>query len=318
MKIIDIPQKHSIEAYKSAIEKQVDYFSKIDGVKSIYQIGGVSTPGISDIDLIIVFKDDFSFKQNPRIVNNQTANYLFTHSLYGISESDFSDSIKYTFFHNHILLYGEHIELINNLSQSDQLLLKQQIALEFLVKMYVNLGVQNSYKIIKLRSIFLHIKALKYDFEFLNIQPKPLLELVDLGVTFRNSWFDGKVNENDIKTWFKHLFEVYETFLETLLYDFKFYSTNETFKVGPNINMSTSNAVGYTKKGIVFPDMFNLFDKKHVKLLNRFNSFYFSVNAHSDVPLVIQDYFKYAEKTNQYNKLYLPYFMPLTSSLKMY
>lgn len=318
MKIIDIPQKHSKEDYKEAVDKHVAYFSKLKNVKSIYQIGGVSTPGVSDIDLIIVFKNESYFKKNPRIVNNTTANYLFTHSLYGVSENDFNNSLKYTFFHNHVLLYGKTLDLNNYQSNTDQLLLKKQIALEFLVKMYVNLGVQKSYKTIKLRSIFLHVKALLYDFDFLNIYPEPVVSLVNQGIEYRNSWFEKNISDNDIELWFKAFYNAYEIFLEDVLNDHKFFASESAFKISPNINIAKSDIVRYKRKGIVFPDILSLMKKKHVKLLNKMNNFHFEIPMDSDAPNIIIKYFDYAKKVNNYNKLYLPNFMPLTSSLKMY
>ena len=35
MKIIDFPKRHYKADYKEAIDKQVEYFSKVNGVKSI-------------------------------------------------------------------------------------------------------------------------------------------------------------------------------------------------------------------------------------------------------------------------------------------
>ena len=317
MKIIDIPIKYNDVHYRDAINKQVKYFSKIKNVKNVYQIGGVSTPGISDIDLILVFKDGSSFNKNPRIINNEIANYLFTHNLYGVQECDFRDSLKYTFFHNHKLLHGNELQLNNDLTHQDQKILKTQIAIEFLIKMYINLTVQKSYKIIKLRSLFLHVKALIYDFEFLDINPEPLKTLVYQGINYRNSWFDGNVTPNDIKQWFNTFFIEFESFLNTLLKDYNFYSSENNFKVGPNITIRDFDKVEYNKIGIVFPDIFNL-NKKHVKLLNRFNYFDFKANMNLKVPEIIEEYFNYVERINCYNNLYLPHFMPLTSSLRMY
>ena len=48
MKLIDIPTKYNEDAYHIAIDNQVQALSKVEGVVSIYQIGGLSTPGISD------------------------------------------------------------------------------------------------------------------------------------------------------------------------------------------------------------------------------------------------------------------------------
>ena len=99
MKIIDYPKSHSVEDYNSAIDIHVQEFSQVEGVLAVYQIGGVSTPGISDIDLVVVFEDQYKYQKNPRLVNSNTGNYLFTHGLYGTSFSHFKESLNFTFFH---------------------------------------------------------------------------------------------------------------------------------------------------------------------------------------------------------------------------
>ncbi|WP_425077405.1 hypothetical protein [Psychroserpens sp. S379A] len=318
MKIINIPKKYALEDYNKAINKQVECLSEIDEVKSIYQIGGVSTPGISDIDLVVVFEDHYNFNLNPRSNNSDTANYLFTHGLYGASEKYFNEGLKFTFFHNYKLLHGENLDLNNTTKIADQVILKKQIALEFLFKMYVNLMIQKSYKTINLRSLFLHIKALPYDFEFLNIQPKELIVLVNQGVSLRNNWLDGTVSKNDIIHWFRQFYDEFESFLINLFKEYTMYASALQFKIAPNVEICNANNLGFSKKGFVFPDLFNMLDKKYFKALNKFNDFIIDVPLKTDAPSIVKDYFSYADEVGNYNKLHLPHFMTLTSSLKVY
>lgn len=318
MKIIDYPKAHTIEDYKSAIDSHVQEFSKVDGVIAVYQIGGVSTPGISDIDLVVVFEDQYKYDKNPRLINSSTGNYLFTHGLYGASLSHFKESLKFTFFHNHKLLYGETFELKNPIKDSDQTVLKEQIALEFLIKMYINLIVQKSYRTIKLRSLFLHIKALPYDFEFLNIKPNEILKLIEEGIYLRNNWFTGKISNKDIEIWFKKFFKEYELFLLDLFGEYNLFASSLKFKIAPNIIICNAQNFGYNRKGLVFPNMFNILDKKYFKALNKLNDFKIDVPLRVDAPELINDYLNYANKVSLYNKEFLPYFMIMTSSLKVY
>ncbi|WP_456439459.1 hypothetical protein [Psychroserpens sp.] len=318
MKIIDIPKEYALEDYNNAMNRQVECFAKIDEVKSVYQIGGVSTPGISDIDLVVVFEDDYNFNSNPRSNNSDIGNYLFTHGLYGASEKHFQKSLKYTFFHNFRLLHGENLELTNITSESDQLILKEQIALEFLFKMYVNLVVQKSYNTIKLRSLFLHIKALPYDFEFLNIHPEEIIKLVNQGVDLRNNWFSGKVSKKDVVLWFKEFFTAYEIFLKDLFENFRMNTAFLKFNIAPNIEICNADALGFKRKGFVFPDPFNFLDTRYFKALNRLNDFKINVPISIESPEIIKAYFDYADEAGDYNNESLPHFMTLTSSLKVY
>lgn len=318
MKLIDIPKKYNENVYHDVIDNQVENLSKVEGVISIYQIGGLSTPGISDIDLVVVFKDGVQYYKNPRVFNSDIGNYLFTHGLYGAPESQFQDCLKYTFFHNFRLLYGKDINLDNTTNPKNQQILKEQIALEFLFKMYINLAVQKSYKTIKLRSLFLHIKALPYDFEFLNINPVEVLDLVHEGIRLRNDWLEGGVSKQDVVKWFRLFFKTYESFLVDLFKDKSLCAPLLNFKIAPNINISNSEKLSFSKKGFVFPDAFNILDKKYFKALNKFNTFNFNVPLNLDAPDIVNSYFNYANEVGKYNKAHLPHFMTLTSSLKVY
>ena len=51
--------------------------SDIPGLKSIYQIGSISTPGISDIDLVSIFGDGEQVLANPRsAISLQALNFF--------------------------------------------------------------------------------------------------------------------------------------------------------------------------------------------------------------------------------------------------
>jgi hypothetical protein len=51
------PKKVGNEYYKNVREEIAEYFSKITEVVSVYEYGSVKAPGISDLDLILVFND---------------------------------------------------------------------------------------------------------------------------------------------------------------------------------------------------------------------------------------------------------------------
>ena len=111
MKIIDYPILKSESMYDAALHKKVDLLKTISGVSSIYQIGSVTTPGISDIDLLVIFKDNFYFFEDMMKDNNEIEKYLFTHKSYGINIHNFKQSTKFTFFHNYKILYGKEYDL---------------------------------------------------------------------------------------------------------------------------------------------------------------------------------------------------------------
>lgn len=316
MKIIDLPIHHNLNDYKKAIDQQLYELSKLSNVVSVYQIGSVSTPGISDIDLLVVFQNNSQCAYNPK--GGSANNYLYTHTLYGCSEQDFLDSFNYTFFHNHKLLYGKEFEIVNRLAEEDQKILKEQIALEFLVKMYINLVLQKAYNTIKLRALFLHIKALIYDFEFLNIKPEQLIALVNEGVSYRNNWFNSATDNGVLKTWFEKFYHELATSLKPILQDNTLYFPLENFHIAPNIEVCKGEHLQFNRSGLWFPDIFGILGKRYFNVLNRFNNFKITIPLVSEYPTIVKEYFDYVDKSSANNAKNFPHFMPLTSSLKVY
>jgi MoaA/NifB/PqqE/SkfB family radical SAM enzyme len=57
--LTDFPQKFEMDFYDSVKKKYVDTIVQCGGIQSIYQMGTVSVPGLSDMDFIIVINDKF-------------------------------------------------------------------------------------------------------------------------------------------------------------------------------------------------------------------------------------------------------------------
>jgi hypothetical protein len=76
------PQVFSLKDYVDIRDKYVDQVFKLPGVKSIYQMGSITAPGISDIDLIVVLNDDVEGVEN-RLYSTkplgEKGRYIFMH-----------------------------------------------------------------------------------------------------------------------------------------------------------------------------------------------------------------------------------------------
>ena len=98
--------------YALAINCFLEYLSKFDTIESIYQIGSIGVPGLSDIDLLIIFKDihrDISYRYSIKTLP-QNMQYIFSHDGWFIDRQIFMD-IPYWFPYfdlNHI--YGTKME----------------------------------------------------------------------------------------------------------------------------------------------------------------------------------------------------------------
>lgn len=318
MKVVDYPKLFQSSDYDTAICRQVDALSAHQEVIAVYQIGGVSTPGISDIDLVVITEDDRNFHINPSEFNDSVGRYLFTHRLLGASRKIFNQAQDFTFFHNYRHLYGERPIVDSALSDDQKTLVKRQLALQFLLKMFVNVSVQKRFEIIKLRSLFLNIKALPYDFDFLGILDHPLLDLIYEGIDLRARWFDGVISEKAVIHWFSAFERDFSAFIEGLFQDYKLYTDSRAFKIAPNISVTSRKTVKVTSRGVVVRNWLQIPEAKHIKILNRLNQFEFSVPMISaDEDSLMKSFLEYNRSAVEYTSKYLPNFLPLTSSLDM-
>ena len=115
MFIIDRPKFIPEKDYSIAIKKIVNKLASSPGIHSIYQLGSITHPGISDIDLLVIFEDDYTYTENPLSNLTKIEKYLFIHSLFGMSKSHFLESYfqKIFFYQFPIFQFG----LDNLLSQ---------------------------------------------------------------------------------------------------------------------------------------------------------------------------------------------------------
>ncbi|MBL0340962.1 MAG: hypothetical protein IPP71_08555 [Bacteroidetes bacterium] len=155
----DFPTYFSVQEYDAAITKMVDILSGNKDILSIFQVGGVSSPGISDIDFYVIFKNECQFLHNPVANLTFPANYFFSHRLFGTCEKFAVDFEKYTFFRSYKLLAGQNINMLNyDLNESDIQILQHQIALEYLIKAWLNISISLIYKEVKVRDLLLHAR----------------------------------------------------------------------------------------------------------------------------------------------------------------
>jgi len=79
MKIINEPEVISLTKYYDQIEKFKNRVSLIDGVLSIYLMGSINAPGLSDVDLIVVVDDDFKSSLSGELSVDGLDSRIFLH-----------------------------------------------------------------------------------------------------------------------------------------------------------------------------------------------------------------------------------------------
>jgi len=311
-RLTDLPHAVPASSYEEALGRMTDFLRKKEGILAVYQLGGVTSPGISDLDMLVVTEDNLRFDVNPLMDLPGISRYLFIHSLYGISVANFHRANQYSFYSTFRKLEGK--ELTDQNKIPDPGILRQVIS-EYMVKMYINLVVQHAYRVIRIRDLFLHIKGFHSDLQRRGNAPATLTNLSSQCMKWRETWFEAPVNATEISSWFVEFFRELEAYLGNILRSETFYLPADTMSAGKNIRLHPAEKVRYTRRGIILP--FVVGGKKYRRMLNRLNKFevYFPFQS-SAYPENISSYLAFCKEMQTYQRTYLPHFYPLSSSLK--
>jgi len=320
IRCINMPHYVSKDRYMQSIDRIVNKIGSWGCVESIYQIGSISNPGISDIDIMVIFKDRASLTRDVRSELQPEERYLFSHWLYGVHASNFAIAQRYSFFENYRRLYGKQ-QIINIRDSSDcnVLRIKHQVAIEFILRMYMLLAIQLTYKVIKVRSLLLTAKAVGYDLYYLGIENGRVRDLVSQLNNWRSVWFCRPPEMEEIVEWTLSFFMEIEKLLRVCLADIGFYHViANRYRATRNLYVFNRQSLSYTHSGIVMPSYLAPLCSKWFRIQNRLNTFHFNVPIHN-----VEDDRVLKEKMAVENRLviegnrYLPCFLPLTSSLRL-
>ncbi|MCX6276448.1 MAG: hypothetical protein NTV09_14710 [Bacteroidetes bacterium] len=318
IRIIDFPHSIPEAAYRQALKSMTERVVRTKMAKAVYQVGGISSPGISDLDMVVVFQDNAMVEENLLAGLTKEEQYLFIHNLYGISERKFAEAEQFAFYHQYELLAGVDLRSHSRLPAPDIEELKIQIALEFMVKMHVTLFLQSSYGVLRMRDLLLHVKALQYDLDFLGVTGDKVNRHISQVLEWRNSWFKSLPAERDILAWWKAFYTDFDRLLRDKFASLPFYLPAQTsYSIAKNILLLPSeDRISSSHKGLILPKLLSLIGKKYFRLQNRLNRFQFNIPVKSDhFPDVIEKKFRFEKDIVDYNKKYLPHFLPITSSL---
>ena len=86
LSFIDYPKSIGSDFYEETKDKIVLNLTKDESILAIYQIGHVKSPGISDLDLLVIFKNSEFVSSNPRALLSNKEKYIVSHNLFGVSE----------------------------------------------------------------------------------------------------------------------------------------------------------------------------------------------------------------------------------------
>lgn len=320
MYLTDFPRFFPVSVYDLAIKRMVGKLQKQNGVVSIFQIGSINSPGISDIDMLVVFEDATECNLNPLEDLSKIERYLFSHSLYGTSEAHFQEVQRYTFFHNYNLLWGNQLPVgRSDLSCEEIRTLKAQIALEYLLQMYISITIRLTYGIFRIVGLLRHVNALRYDLQFLNVSSGKLFDLIETLISWRDNWFKNKPTTQMLKIWIDDFYKELSEFLREILNATKFYLPRwANLRIARNIMLVPSEHFGYVHKGIILPCFLGWLGRKYFNIQHRFNGFKFHVPITSQaIPGITEERLEFLKQMKDKNSIELPHFMSTTTSLNI-
>lgn len=315
----DLPVKVPVEAYDEAKKRFVAYFAGVSGLTSIYSFGSVSDPGISDIDLLLVFEDEMMCKTDFRRQMSAEDRYLFIHAPYATGKSLLFEGQRFTFFRPYHLVHGDDVFFGMNFKEADPLV-RHQVALEYLLRLYFSLQMQNAYRLLRVRSILLNAKGSFID--ILHLAPSDLQALSLNGQLrqLRTEWFAGKKPPlNDFTLWFESFFTWFTSFLEEQMRRGVMYLPQDRiYTIARNLTFSKSTSLAIDAKVTRMALLKPVLGRKYFNFLNRLSSFHVTLPFQNEnIPEPLSAYFNYNTRQRTHNRLHLPHCLPFTNSLHL-
>ena len=213
-KFYNMPQEYGLKDYKETEDYIVKRYSKIRNLIAIYTWGYVSIPGISDIDVVLVFdnREDYAlpFSKRSFYFLNAKTRYLARHPFIFIDKDSFAD-IRYVYQNTDFrLLYGNSIK-INKLSPLENYYSSIALLNDIIIRHYPrDFLIQFANRSINVRDTLLRLNSLKYTVKALESltkeKNKNWLEKLELIEDLRKNWFEENnfdvlvmLNKNAIK-----------------------------------------------------------------------------------------------------------------------
>ncbi len=317
--LIDLPIYVQQELYEINVSAVASALMNHGKVESVYRIGSVSAPGISDLDMLVIFKDGTTTTHDPLKKLDEKGHYLFVHRLFGTSVTQFQQVLRVTQYHNYRLIGGSESRLDFISNPEDVSFLKTQTALEFMLKMFMVMNTQKAYRIIKVRAFLLEARALEYDLDYLGVKSGELFDVIQEIIELRKKWFLGTQSSEKICDLFDRLFLHLKTFLSEILVKEKFYTPGVNVgRFARNVRWSLGSTLTVSKKGVPLPAFFaSAFHRKYFNMMNKVTYFSLKFPLNINPPSILKQRFALFNEMAAYNKKHIPHFIPPASGLRI-
>lgn len=301
--------------YEQTIISIAEILQKQDRFIALFQIGSVSNPGISDLDLVAVFLDDYKLDIDIFEKLTPEQKYLFTHRVFGIALKDFTNLPKYAPYYNFKHVNGEDIRSPEQFNTSREL--ATQVALEFLTANFIARAIEKDLGLINVRNLLLSIKAVGLDFALLGMSEPELDACIATVQDWRDKWFIVTPTNAEITALYYRFSSLLSVFLEKLLYDIPFYlSDKSSFQYGRNIIVKSSNKLCGNFQGLNF--YYNFLPARTARRLYKFTRKLIVELPYrpSSTNLFFTERRNYFIGLRHYNQVFLPKFLSLSQNIQ--
>ena len=195
-RFFNIPKKCSLSDYNDSINLIIKKYSKSKGLVSIYNWGLPSVPGISDIDILLVFNKDaipLSFPKRSFYLLDAKSRYLARHPFVFIDENSFK-MINYVYPSPNLeLLHGKSIG-IKNIPKQDSFYSKISLLNDIIIRHYPRDFLEQLVRRqINVRDTLLRLNSLKYSIALMKDTAKEKRseweKLINDVEKLRRNWF---------------------------------------------------------------------------------------------------------------------------------
>lgn len=319
IRLVNFPRYMPIERYEAVIEKVCNRLAQQKGILAIYQVGSIGNPGISDIDLVAVFKDGVKCNFDPLSCLEREERYFFTHPVFAIGETFLKKFPNYSLFQDYSWYWGFKFEF--NPENKNNEALKKQVALEYLLSNYIARTRDKVYGVLGVRNLLLSCNANSYDLKLLNVQAGDLYDNIQELKKIRINWFDYKYSDNEIQNWFESFYSSLKRFLVNYLKKNKLYVPEfRDYRFSRDTYIIPHHSMEYKFQGILLPAFITRFHKKLRKLnglVSRFGFYIPMMDCSTEVDGILNQRNTFFRLMLKKHRADFPYFTPLANNLQM-
>ncbi len=321
LRFIDLPRPAAPADYAEATNLLVRRMATFPGLIGIIRFGHLTTPGISDIDLLAVFEDDAVCTADPLEDFPGRLRHLLSHNMDAMSYGFFRRTADFTFWFNSECIWGDRDRLRPVVSRTpdEERILKRQTAVEYLVTNTIDLTLQDTYGMVKLRSMLQHVKGLRYDLDFLDIRSGTVYERVTELREWIVRWHREAPSFAALRKWIPAFRRELTALTGDLLHRQPLYVPQRTaYRYARHITMRPAQRFGIRRRGLLLPAPPARAGRKYYNLQHRLNRWTVGVPFRHDAEDILMRRFAYFRDMKRHNTEHFPRFGHLTTGFSVH